>query len=141
VTPTTTITLMLTIDRDTATHLKVAIRRHRALLDQLSAAQPDSLIEIEQLVTSIAEGREASGALTRRCLADDGLDEERPYLTRQDVVRLTGTSRSTVDRWIASGRLSSTLVGRIRRIDRDDLARFLRTTGPGLARSSLTTGD
>ena len=119
--------LVLQLDRDTAGHIAVALRRHRGQLEKLGLAIPPGLTELETAAINVAKSHEASPGVTRRLGFQDG-DDDRDYLTRSDVHRRTGTSLSTVDRWIRTGALPSTKHGRIRRVAQADLERFLSAT-------------
>lgn len=115
--------LVLALDADVAGHVAVAIRRHRSALAKNGLAEPPALADLEAAALEIVSKRqEASPGVT---VTGDMQDGERDYLTRIDVHRLTGASLSTVDRWIASGQLPSTRRGRVRRVSRVDLDRFL----------------
>jgi len=116
--------LVLEIDRDTAGHLAVALRRHRGRLAELGGAEPPGLADLETLAVRVYEGHEGSRRISVPASVDDDLDA-RDFLTRRDICRLAGVSLSTVKRWLQSGDLPSTQHGRIRRVARVDLDRFL----------------
>ena len=116
--------LVLQIDRDTAGHLAVALRRHRADLAERGWAEPPGLSDLQGAALRVVEAQERSGGLSRLGALDDDLDA-RDFLTRKDICRLAGVSLSTVKRWLQSGDLPSTQHGRIRRVVRADLDRFL----------------
>ena len=119
--------VVLALDADVAGHLAVAIHRHRAELKRLGAVEPAGLIELETAAESVNKRQQASPAVTVNTACHSELDA-RTYLTRKDIHQLTGASISTVDRWIANGKLPSSRHGRIRRINRNDLNRFLQAT-------------
>jgi excisionase family DNA binding protein len=118
--------IVLALDRDTAGHLAVALRRHRGHLQQIDAVEPAGLADLEALAVSVYKRQEATPGDIRRLLIDDDR-HERDYLTRDDIRQRTGASLRTVDRWIASGKLASCKRGGIRRVARADLDRFLST--------------
>jgi excisionase family DNA binding protein len=112
------------VDRDVAAHLVVAIRRHRAQLERLGAAEPGALATLEATVQTLMESRELSGAVIVGASVDDVRDDL-AYLSRGEIARRVGVSLSTVDRWIKSGSLPSTKRGRMRRVSRTELEYFL----------------
>jgi excisionase family DNA binding protein len=117
--------LVLTLDPDTAGHLAVALRRHRDSLQKNQMSEPPGLAELESAVLRVVRShQEASQGVTDQTVVQDDLSD-REYLTRRDVVRLTGASVASVDRWISSGDLAASRHGRLRRIARTDLDRFL----------------
>lgn len=127
--------LVLSLDRDAAGHLAVALHalgtRNRqqgrvfpAALLALQAAAENVIQTGEPMRLTISGTHEASPAISRPGNAEDDL-HGREYLCRSDVARIAGIGIATVDRWLASGRLPSQKVGRIRRIRRCDLDRFL----------------
>ena len=116
--------LVLALDRDVAGHLSVALRRHRGQLQKLGYAEPQGLAELETLAQSVAKSHEQSPGISVSAMPEDD-SSDRDYLTRSDVSRRTGTSLSTVDRWIAAGALPSVKRGRTRRVNRADLDQFL----------------
>jgi excisionase family DNA binding protein len=119
--------LVLTLDRSVAGHLAVAIRRHRSSLRQHRLDEPPELAELEKAALQVVSShQEASGRSIVLTGAHDDLSD-RQFFTRRDVQRLTGVSLSTVDRWIAGGQLPASHKGRLRRIARADLDRFLAT--------------
>ena len=118
--------LVLTLDRDVAGHLAIALRRHRAALKSGGLAEPPGIAELESVALQVVNStHDDSPGITVHDVADDGL-HDREYLTRRDVQRLSGASRATVDRWLSGGELPSSKHGHIRRIARKDLDRFLR---------------
>jgi hypothetical protein len=52
--------LVIALDRDTAGHLAVALRRHRGQLEKLGYAEPQGLAELEALAQSVAKSHQAS---------------------------------------------------------------------------------
>jgi excisionase family DNA binding protein len=117
--------LVVTLDRDVAGHLAVALRRHRDALKKEGIAEPPGIAELESAALQVVNStHDDSPGITVEDALDDGL-HDRIYLTRRDVQRLSGASRATVDRWLGSGQLRSSKHGRIRRIARRDLDRFL----------------
>ena len=117
--------LVLTLDGDLAGHLAVALRRHRTALRKRDMAEPPGLADLEAAAAEVVTStQQASRAFTVPSVAEDDRDD-RAYLTRKDVCDLTGASLSTIDRWLKSGRLPSSRHGRIRRVARVDLERFL----------------
>lgn len=116
--------LVLELDRDTAGHLAVALRRHRGQLERSGLVEPPGLAELETIALGVAKRHDESRGVSALGGRDDELDA-RDFLTRGDVCRRTGASLSTVDRWIGSGQLPSSKHGRIRRVGRGDLERFL----------------
>lgn len=129
--------LSLTLDRDLAGHLAVALHalgtRNRqqgrvfpAALNALQAAAEHVVQNGEPMLLSITSNQEQSPAISRRSGTEDGVHAHE-FLTRSDTSQLAGVSIATVDRWIASGQLSSTKRGRVRRIARADLDAFLST--------------
>jgi excisionase family DNA binding protein len=116
--------VVLTVDRDLAGHLAVALRSYRASLERLGAAQPPGLADLEAAVVGVVGAQDASGGVTVPGVENDSLCD-RQYLSRADVGRLTGASLATVDRWIGSGRLRSAKLGRCRRVARVDLDAFV----------------
>lgn len=116
--------LVIALDRDVAGHLAVALRRHRGQLARLGYAEPPGLADLETLAQGVAKSHNESPGVSRLTVPDDD-DSDRDYLTRNDISRRTGTSLSTVDRWIATGALPSVKRGRTRRVNRVDLDQFL----------------
>jgi excisionase family DNA binding protein len=55
---------------------------------------------------------------------NNGIFGDRVGFRIADVVRLTGTSRATVNRWIASGTLKSVVIGTVRLIPRAEMIRL-----------------
>jgi excisionase family DNA binding protein len=120
--------VVLAIDPDTAGHLAVALRRHRDSLHKNQMSEPPALAELEKAALQVVSKRQQPSANVS--VPGDLQDDlsEREFLTRADVVRLTGASVATVDRWIARGQLPSCRHGRLRRIARADLNTFLAAT-------------
>lgn len=127
--------LSLELDRDLCGHLITALGRHRAVLQNRGLAEPPALIALQAAVKSavdsdeprrlsITGNQEQSLAISRPGVVEDAI-HERDFLSRNDVAQIAGIGIATVDRWVASGRLSSQKVGRIRRIRRSDLERLL----------------
>jgi excisionase family DNA binding protein len=117
--------LVLSLDADVAGHLAVARRRHRSALRKNDLAEPPEIAELEAAaLQAVNNSQQASASVTVDTVGDAGA---RDYLTRSDVQHLTGASLSTIDRWVSSGNLPSSRHGRVRRIARADLDRFLRT--------------
>jgi excisionase family DNA binding protein len=120
--------LVLTLDPDTASHLAVALRRHRDSLQKNQMSEPPALAELENAALQVVNScQQASASVS---VAGDLQDDpsEREYLTRTDVARVARVSGRTVDRWIAHGQLPSCRHGRLRRIARADLSTFLTAT-------------
>jgi hypothetical protein len=126
--------LVLSLDRDAAGHVAVAVRRHRDDLRNRGMAEPPGLAEFQAAALEIANPsdpseitrpQQASAALNVPDGTDDDL-HDRPFLSRADVHRLAGISLATVDRWLRSGRLPSVKQCHIRRIpDLHDEGRLL----------------
>lgn len=118
--------LAIAIDPALAGHIAVALRRHREALRRTNRTEPDGLADLEAFaVEVVSSAQQASDSVT---VGDDrhaGMNDNREYLSRRDVSQLVGVSIATVDRWLGSGRLPSTRHGRIRRVARSDLDRFL----------------
>jgi excisionase family DNA binding protein len=123
------------LDRDVAAHLLLAVRRHREHLRRLGAAEPPALSEVEAALLAVVGERQgasggvrerqgATGSDSRRVMAESQ-DHDDEFLTRFEVARRVGVSVRTVDRWIAAGELWSAKRGRVRRVARADLDRFL----------------
>ena len=115
--------LVLSVDADLAGHVGVALRRHRDALQKNGLAEPPGLADLESAVLEVTKRQRATQSDSVTRAPDDGLDE-REYLTRNDISRLAAVSVRTVDRWLTTG-LPSHRRGRIRRVARSDLARFL----------------
>ena len=79
----------------------------------------------EQEALSLTEPHGAALIHTVEDHRHDDSHGTRPYLTRTDVARIADVSIATVDRWLTGEQLPSHKVGRIRRIRRSDLDRFL----------------
>lgn len=116
--------LVIALDRDTAGHLAVALRRHRGQLQKLGYIEPRGLAELETLAQSVAKSHQQSPGVSVLTVPDDD-SSDRDFLTRSDISRRTGTSLSTIDRWIRTGALPSVKRGRTRRVSRADLNQFL----------------
>ena len=118
--------LFLRIDAHLASHVALALIRHRKNLLREGIAEPDGFAELLEISLQIARERpEASGRDTVLSVSEDGL-HERQLLSRSDVSRITGWSLRTIDRRIADGELPSTGKGRLRRVNRGDLEAFTR---------------
>ena len=117
--------LVIALDRDTAGHLAIALRRHRGQLQKLGYAEPQGLAELETLAQSVTKSHQQSPGVSVLTVPDDDSSDNRDFLTRNDISRRTGTSLSTVDRWIRIGALPSVKRGRTRRVSRADLNQFL----------------
>jgi len=116
--------LVLRLDRDVAGHIAVALRRHRGQLERLGYIEPRGLAELETLAQSVAKSHDESPGVSVLTVPDDD-SNARDFFTRNDISRRTGTSLSTVDRWIRTGALPSVKRGRTRRVSRADLNQFL----------------
>jgi excisionase family DNA binding protein len=109
-----------------AGHLAVAVRRHRAVLEQRGRECPDGLTEIEEVAARIArDGQERSRAVTVRAVVETAA-RAGEYLSPAEVAMLTGLSVSTIGRRIRDGSLCSAKVGRARRVARSDVEAFMR---------------
>jgi excisionase family DNA binding protein len=117
--------IVLTIDRDVAGHLAVALHRHRDALRKNGLAEPEALAQLERASLEVVKSTQqtSDGVSALSGLDDDG--HERKYLSRSDISRIASVSLATVDRWIRSGELRSRRRGRTRRVARADLERFL----------------
>jgi|SRR4051794_6221580 excisionase family DNA binding protein len=119
--------VVLDLQTETAGHLAVALRRHRATLEDRGAACPPGLLKIEDAAIRAAKsGQEHSPAAIVPVVAHAGL-HEREYLSPAEVGAVTGVSLSTVRRWVAGAELRSALIGRRRLIARPDLEAFLES--------------
>jgi excisionase family DNA binding protein len=116
--------LVIALDRDVAGHLAVALRRHRGQLQKLGYAEPPGLAELETLAQTVAKSHQQSPGVSVMTVPDDD-SSDRDFFTRSDISRRTGSSLSTVDRWIRTGALPSVKRGRTRRVSRADLNQFL----------------
>lgn len=118
-------TLLVSFDADLCGHLAVALRRHRSALNKNGLAEPPELADLEDAAVEIVTRTQQASVTVSVPTVDEDDCNDRAYLTRSDVHRLTGASLSTVDRWVRSGDLPSCKHGGIRRIARTDLQRFL----------------
>jgi len=118
--------IALTLDRDLAAHLAVALRSHRKRLVGLGHAEPEGLAQLEAMAVSIVNRHQEASVSANIPGALESDPDDRKYLTRAEISRAAHVSLSTVDRWIAGGGLPSSLHGRTRRVARDDLDCFLR---------------
>jgi excisionase family DNA binding protein len=117
--------LVLAVDHDLAGHLATALQLHRNALAKHHMPEPPGLADLQEMALQIVRSsQEASPSVTTQDVVQDD-SNERDFLTRQDIKRRTGTSLSTIDRWIRNGELPSSKHGRVRRINRTDLDQFL----------------
>lgn len=140
--------LVLQIDRDSAGHLAVALRRHRADLAERGWAEPPGLADLQEAALRVVEAQERSGGLSGLGALDDDVNG-REFLTLTDVSRLANVSVSTVKRWVAAGALGSskrgvsaalpalTLTGSSRQRD----LRWLRTASSEEIDQALEAGE
>ena len=134
--------LVITLDRDAAGHLAVALHALAARTRKQERVFPAALLALQSaaehvlqaddpLRLVVSDTQEASEAITgtHEQSPEGGNEANRENvsyaLTRTDVARLAGVSTATVDRWIANGKLPSIRHGRIRRVRREDLDQFL----------------
>jgi excisionase family DNA binding protein len=115
------------IDRLLAAHVGIAIRRHREYLERTEQPEPDGLREIEQTMTRTASNRQEPPATAIVGLGDHSALRDREYLSPSEAATVTGLGKRTIERLVSDGSLSSTLVGRSRRIARGDLDELMVT--------------
>ena len=118
--------LILELDRDTAAHLAIALRNHRKGLVSYGRAEPEGLAQLEAMAVAVVNRTQQASASVNLARELESDPDARDYLSRADVSRAAHVSLSTVDRWVADGRLPSTRHGRTRRVARSDLDDFLR---------------
>jgi excisionase family DNA binding protein len=116
--------IVLELDGDLAGHLAVAVRRHREMLDHVGRACPDELVALERVFVTACNGQGVSGAFTP-LPADSVGGMTADWLTPRQAARMTSLSLSTIRRSVADGSLTSTKVGRSRRIAVEDLNEFM----------------
>lgn len=118
--------LAIAVEPDLAAHVAVALRRHRKALRLAGRTEPDGLADLEAFAVEVVTAtQQASQSVTVETGSQDGAHDSREYLSRNDISQLAGVSLATVDRWLATERLPFTRHGRIRRVRRADLDRFL----------------
>jgi len=117
--------IAIAIDPALASHVAVALRRHREVLRQTGRSEPDGLADLEAFAVEVVTStQQASDSVSAGDRPQTGV-HNREYLSRRDISQIAGVSLATVDRWLASGRLRSSRCGRIRRVARSDLDQFI----------------
>ena len=118
--------IAIAIDPALAGHVAVALRRHREALRRSGRTEPDGLADLEAFAVEVVTStQKASPSVTVETDYHHDSHDSREYLSRSDISQLAGVSLATVDRWLATERLPSARHGRIRRVRRADLDRFL----------------
>ncbi len=119
--------LAIHIDPDLAGHLAVAVRRHREVCDRLGYAYPTELAELEETLAGIAHGGPERPRMAPAGNSANVRGVDHDWFSPAEAVIATGLSPRTIRRRIADGSLSSSKIGRCRRIARADLDDFMRS--------------
>jgi len=75
--------------------------------------------------------REELSALSRRNASGPTIVDEDGYLSVTKAARLADVAPGTIRAWIRAGRLTSKRAGRVLRVSRNELARFMSGTPTG----------
>lgn len=115
--------IALELDRLTASHVAVAIRRHRDTLTRTGRPYPESLREIEQMAAKVAKGDQSAsdgdhGLAALAQLVQGESNGHSAPLAPSEAAVLLGVSVTTVRRQIARGELPTVTIGKRQRIPR-----------------------
>ena len=116
-------TLLVLLDHETAGHVVIALREHRARLRELGYAIPQQVDDLEQHVAALLSAPVASNGDT----LPDGLREAASVdrmVTIAQAARRLGLSERTVERRVRSGEIPSVKIGGSRRIAQAELRRL-----------------
>ena len=107
---------MLALDRETASHVAIALHRHRGTLERTGRPCPPRLADLERLAAEAAEAGQTGREAATDAGGDapdmhDGRMDVRTFYSRAEVAAMSGKSKRTVRRLIADGVLAETPLG------------------------------
>jgi excisionase family DNA binding protein len=124
--PVATTTAVLVLDGRSHAHLIAALHEHRARLARTYRALPRPLEDL-LLALQVPAAASSGQARTDVDLALDDPHADAVLVDLATAARFLAVSERAVRRLVADGDLPSVLIGRTRRIHRDDIDAYLRT--------------